>query len=358
MQQARKICLRKSLVERRCLRPTRHKSCHRFLRDRYHSSSSEAVDALTLDTNMTTHVRSSLCPSGRTIDYARGWAWQQLLLSQRLAHRRRRQLLHPDHHTSNASNDEHDTDVILLLEHDPVYTLGRGADEDHLVFLKNDDSSRQRLSRSNRGAGSARLSVDRRIANSVNNEELTTRSSNHKDVIQRLSELACPVLAPNGAPIYRVERGGEVTFHGPSQLVVYPMLDLQQLPYHADLHWFLRKVEQVVIDTLADFNVEGARDDDHTGVWVGDDKIAAVGVSASRWITTHGFALNVAPDLSYFDPSIMVPCGIEERGVTSLAKVLSERGETSPTLIEVSNVVLNKLKDVFSIELQHAESIS
>ena len=107
-------------------------------------------------------------------------------------------------------------------------------------------------------------------------------------------------MALNGVPIYHVERGGEVTFHGPGQLVVYPLLDLRRPPYKQDLHWYLQMVEEVVIQTLLAYEIKGYRDDINTGVWVGKEKVAAVGVTSSRWITTHGFALNVSPDQSFF----------------------------------------------------------
>ena len=299
---------------------------------------------------ITTHIRSSLLGSSHydihdPIDYARGWAWQQYLLSRRLAQRRNQQL-------SN-NNNNNDNDLILVLEHAPVYTLGRGADETHLTFLKEQlhDALRQRLSRSNRGPTSARLSVDRR---KLEENILCLEEGQAIDV---LSTLATPVLAPNGAPIYRVERGGEVTFHGPGQLVIYPMLDLRRPPYREDLHWFLRMVEQIVIDTLDEYNIDGKRDDANTGVWVDGSKVAAVGVSASSWITTHGFALNVEPDLTYFDPSIIVPCGIEERGVTSIAEILYKRGEKVPSIVQVSQVVMNKIENVFDIENEYGEAI-
>jgi len=165
-------------------------------------------------------------------------------------------------------------------------------------------------------------------------------------------------MAPNGVPIYRVERGGEVTFHGPGQLVVYPLLDLKRVPLKQDLHWYLRMVEEVVILTLQHYDIDACRDEVNTGVWVGDAKVAAVGVTASKWITTHGFALNINPDLGYFDTSNILPCGIEGRGVTSIEKVLTERGEVEiPTLEDVATVVLRNLQLVFDIEVQHAESL-
>lgn len=120
--------------------------------------------------------------------------------------------------------------------------------------------------------------------------------------------------------LFRTERGGEVTFHCPGQLVGYPLLDLNY--YKLDLHWYLRMLEQVVIDTLADFGLVGRRDEDYTGVWVGNGKVCAIGVSVSRWVTMHGFALNINNDLDPFKQ--IVPCGIEDssRGVVSIKSLL------------------------------------
>lgn len=276
------------------------------------------------------------------MDYTRGWAWQQTLLSRRLELRR----------TASESELGTDADCVLLLEHSPVYTLGRGADESHLTFLQRDSTGkRECLARGNRGVGSARLLVDRRM-----DSDLLTRPAG--EAVDILAHSSLPVMAPNGVPIYRVERGGEVTFHGPGQLVVYPLLDLRRPPYKQDLHWYLRMVEEVVIQTLLAYDIEGYRDDINTGVWVGKDKVAAVGVTSSRWITTHGFALNVSPDLSFFDTSNILPCGIEGRGVTSIKKILSEGGSSDiPTIQNVATETLRNIEKVFDIEIQDTESI-
>jgi lipoate-protein ligase B len=111
-------------------------------------------------------------------------------------------------------------------------------------------------------------------------------------------------------------------------------------------------VEEVVIETLRVYDIEGYRDEDNTGVWVGDNKVAAVGVSSSRWITTHGFAINVDPDLSYFDTSIIIPCGIEGKGVTSISKILRERGveeSSHPSLLEVADATIQSFERVFGV---------
>jgi lipoate-protein ligase B len=154
-------------------------------------------------------------------------------------------------------------DTLLLVEHDPVVTLGRSSKAAHL----------------------------------------------HAD--ERL-------LAARGVELFEIERGGDVTFHGPGQLVGYPVLDLSQ--HNPDLHWYLRQLEQVLIDALATFGIEGSRVDRYTGVWVGPRKIASIGVHARSWVTWHGFALNVSTDLSYFD--LIVPCGIPQVTMTSVEREL------------------------------------
>ena len=162
-------------------------------------------------------------------------------------------------------------DTLLLVEHDPVVTLGR-----------------------------------------------STKAGNL---------LAHPaLLAARGVELFEIERGGDVTFHGPGQLVGYPIIDLQQ--HRQDLHWYLRQLEQVLIDTLDTFGVKGGRVDKYTGVWVDDRKIASIGVHARSWVTWHGFALNVSTDLSYFD--LMVPCGISGVTMTSL-----EREAKKPISLDV-----------------------
>ncbi|GLI68314.1 hypothetical protein VaNZ11_012675 [Volvox africanus] len=154
--------------------------------------------------------------------------------------------------------------AVLLLQHPPVYTLGAGSTTDHLRFIPDNST----------------------------------------------------------IPLYRTERGGEVTYHGPGQLVMYPILDLQALK--PDLHWYLRQLEEVVIQALdAVSGIRGERLEGLTGVWVDGAKVAAIGVRAKKWVAYHGLALNVVTDLSPF--SRIVPCGIADRPVTSVKKVLAER---------------------------------
>lgn len=243
-----------------------------------------------------------------------------------------------------------DKDWLLLFEHEPVYTLGRGASEEHLTFLTNkDEEAMIRLSKKYRGEDAARLQL--------RSETPMCHSDQHQvaDMIENGIIQNCPVYAPNNAPIYRIERGGEVTYHGPGQLILYPMLNLRQSPYKQDLHWYLRQVEEVIIRTLKHYDIDSNRDDINTGVWVGPNKIAAIGVSSSRWITTHGCALNVNPDLQFFNKEIITPCGIEERDVTSLYDLM---GSSCPTVEEAAIVVMKCFGEVFGIGLVEGDAIS
>jgi lipoate-protein ligase B len=154
-------------------------------------------------------------------------------------------------------------DVLLLVEHPPVVTLGRASKGRHLI--------------------------------------------------------ASPeFLRSKGVELFEVERGGDVTFHGPGQLVGYPIVDLKR--HRLDLHWYLRKIEEALINTLADYKIVAERNPSFTGVWTKGKKIASIGVHARDWVTWHGFALNVTTDLSYFD--LMVPCGIDGVVMTSIAREL------------------------------------
>jgi lipoyl(octanoyl) transferase len=140
-------------------------------------------------------------------------------------------------------------------------------------------------------------------------------------------------LAGRGVTVHESGRGGDVTYHGPGQLVGYPILDLG--PDRRDLHRYVRDLEEALIRALSRFDVRAGRIAGLTGVWVGNDKIAAIGVRISRWITSHGFALNIATDLECF--RLIVPCGIADRGVTSLERLLRRpvsREEVEPAVID------------------------
>mmetsp|Transcript_5338 Transcript_5338/g.11711 ORF Transcript_5338/g.11711 Transcript_5338/m.11711 type:complete len:277 (-) Transcript_5338:8-838(-) len=249
--------------------------------------------------------------------------------------------------------DGDNNDLILLFEHEPVYTLGRGASEDHLTFLNAESDGgaekRRRLGRKYRGKDASRLNIDQSYR-----ATLQQTLSAEREVDHLCNQRTTPVYAPNGSPIYRIERGGEVTYHGPGQLVMYPLLNLKHPAFEQDLHWYLRQIEEVIIQTLSEFNIQSNRDKINTGVWVGQDKIAAVGVSSARWITTHGLAINVNPNLDHFDKDIMTPCGIEGRGVTSLANIL---GTKCPTVEEVGEVALRHFSDVFRVDLANTRPI-
>ena len=150
-------------------------------------------------------------------------------------------------------------------------------------------------------------------------------------------------LRARGIAVERVDRGGEITAHGPGQAVGYPILDLRG--HGQDLHRYLRDLEQVIIDTLGEYGLSGGRVPGLTGVWVGGRKIAALGIKVSRWVSTHGWALNVSNDLSEFRQDI-VPCGIHDRDVTSLAECL---GADCPPLAEVQARLAGHFVRVFSV---------
>jgi lipoyl(octanoyl) transferase len=145
--------------------------------------------------------------------------------------------------------------------------------------------------------------------------------------------LATPAaLDSRGVEVHEAGRGGDITYHGPGQVVGYPILDLH--PDRCDVHRYVRDIEEVLIRTASDYGIEARRVEGLTGVWVGRDKLAAIGVRIARWVTSHGFAFNVTTDLEYFN--LIVPCGIVDRGVTSLATLLGhsvDRGEVEDRLV-------------------------
>jgi lipoyl(octanoyl) transferase len=185
----------------------------------------------------------------------------------------------------------HVNDIILTTQHNHVYTLGKSGDKNHLLISEKD-------------------------------------------------------LRKQNISYYEIDRGGDLTYHGPGQLVCYPIFDLKH--YYEDAHRYLRDLEETVILTLKHFNIESSRDNDYTGVWVGDEKICAIGIKLSRWITMHGLALNVNNDLSYFGK--IIPCGIFHKGVTRMQNYLKRPIE----ITEVEKVLLDKFKLVFNIEIEEA----
>jgi lipoyl(octanoyl) transferase len=138
-----------------------------------------------------------------------------------------------------------------------------------------------------------------------------------------------------------IDRGGDITFHGPGQMVGYPILNLYK--FKKDIHWYLRALEDVIIRTISEFGITGLREQGLTGVWVGSRKICALGVNVTRWVTKHGFALNIHTNLNYFDH--IIPCGISDRGVTSISQLT---GNIIPVK-DVSNILLRHFENVFSV---------
>jgi lipoyl(octanoyl) transferase len=146
-------------------------------------------------------------------------------------------------------------------------------------------------------------------------------------------------LASRGVDVHETGRGGDITYHGPGQIVGYPIIDLT--PDRRDVRRYLRDLEDVLIRTAGDYGVDATRVDGLTGVWVGREKLAAIGVRIARWITSHGFAFNVTTDLDYFD--LIVPCGIADRGVTSLARLLGRAVDRR----EVEDRIAAHFREVF-----------
>jgi lipoyl(octanoyl) transferase len=158
-------------------------------------------------------------------------------------------------------------------------------------------------------------------------------------------------LAAKGVALFETGRGGDVTYHGPGQLVGYPILDLK--PDRCDVHRYVRDLEQVLIDAVAEFGIHAGRVAGLTGIWVGpgqnEAKLAAIGVRISRWVTSHGFALNVSTDLSGF--GLIVPCGIADRGVTSMERLLG----APVAMDEVMDAVARQFARIFAAELTYSE---
>ncbi|MHA8104764.1 lipoyl(octanoyl) transferase LipB [Aquirufa nivalisilvae] len=219
-------------------------------------------------------------------DYQETWDLQEKLLDHiaQIKLRNRRESL-----TDETPN------FLLFCEHPHVYTLGKSGDESHLLMQE-------------------------------------------------------PFLENIGARFYRINRGGDITYHGPGQLVGYPILDLEN--FYTDIHLYLRMLEEAIILTCHDYGLVAGRIEGLTGVWIDPEsdharKICALGVKASRWISMHGFALNVNTDLTYFGH--IVPCGIATRGVTSLQQELGHEMNVD----EVKSKVLSHLTQLFEWKLKH-----
>lgn len=180
---------------------------------------------------------------------------------------------------------------LLLLEHPHVFTLGRGADSANILA--------------------------------------------RADQLESLS-----------IEVHETGRGGDVTYHGPGQLVGYPIINLK--PDRCDVHRYVRDIEEVLIRSVAELGIEGERIAGLTGVWVGNEKIAAIGVRIARWITSHGFALNVNTDLDYFQ--MIVPCGITDKGVTSLSRLLGQPLDMN----DVARIVARRFAEVFERDIRWA----
>lgn len=222
--------------------------------------------------------------------YKEVWAYQESLLSENSAikasYRNQNEIPVQDWPTKNH---------LLFVEHPPVYTLGKNGNAANVL--------------------------------------MTTA-----------------FMEVNGIDYFHINRGGDITFHGPEQLVGYPILDLEK--FKTDLGWYLRSLEEVIIQTLAHYGIAAGRSAGETGVWLDPDnkklarKICAMGIKCSRWITMHGFAFNVNTDLSYFNN--IVPCGIPDKQVTSLQK---ELGRAVP-MQEVKDLVKQNFEQIFGATLK------
>jgi len=164
------------------------------------------------------------------------------------------------------------------------------------------------------------------------------KSGNSAHLLKAVEE-----LSGINAEYIEIDRGGDITYHGPGQIVGYPILDLDN--HFTDIHKYLRYLEEIIIRTAADFGIKADRVEGLTGVWVGDQKICAMGIRCSRWVTMHGFALNVNTDLSYFDH--IVPCGIQNRSVSSLSQLSGNEIDVN----DVKSLLIKHFSEVFDVEV-------
>ncbi|HKK46522.1 MAG TPA: lipoyl(octanoyl) transferase LipB [Balneolaceae bacterium] len=212
-------------------------------------------------------------------------AIQQRLVDEKLKRRKEQTLYKPG---------EESNDVLLFVEHPHVYTLGKSGDKAHLL----------------KGLGE---------------------------------------LAEIDAEFIEIDRGGDITYHGPGQIVGYPIFDLGR--HFTDIHKYLRDLEEVIIRTCGDYGIEAGRIEGLTGVWVGEQKICAMGIRCSRWVTMHGFAFNINADLSYFDN--IIPCGITDKEVTSLQALLGHEVDET----DVKEHLVNHFEEVFDISIKKVDSL-
>ncbi len=221
--------------------------------------------------------------------YQTTWELQAAIQSRLIREKLGQRVTHPAR-TNPEFRSGHD--VLLFVEHPHVYTLGKSGDASHL--LKSQEE-----------------------------------------------------LASQDATYVKIDRGGDITYHGPGQVVGYPILDLDY--YFTDIHLYLRNLEEVIIRTCADYGITAARVEKLTGVWVGDAKICAFGIKCSRWVTMHGFALNVNTRLDYFNN--IVPCGISDRSVCSLSSLLGQKVDES----RVKERILHHFGEVFEAKMSVCE---
>ena len=231
------------------------------------------------------------------IDYKKAWDYQEELLQQNVAiksaNRKLQEAYAATTHHSPLTTHEKTTNYFLFCEHPAVYTLGKSGNIDNVLMSEQE-------------------------------------------------------LAANNIQFFNTNRGGDITFHGLQQIVGYPILDLEN--FYTDIGKYLRNLEEVIILTIAEYGIKGERSSGETGVWIEpgvlgkERKICAIGVRCSRWITMHGFALNVNTDLSYFNN--IIPCGIQNKQVTSIEKELGKKVDYE----EVKKTIKNNFEKVFEAE--------
>lgn len=163
------------------------------------------------------------------------------------------------------------------------------------------------------------------------------KTANHKNLIGNIE-----YLQKNNISVYDIDRGGDITYHGPGQIVGYPIIDLSN--WEKDTHKYLRALEEIIIKTCSDYGISATRNPEHTGVWIEQRKIAAIGIKVSRWITMHGFAFNVNTDLNLYNG--IIPCGIDDKDVTSLSREL----ESEVEIESVKSTILKYVAEIFDYD--------